>query len=134
MTFYGYGVIWNPKENKCLVNFNIDKFYHTNNPDLIALLKACPNITRYEKDSPAHPKEEVHEDLIIPLVDNEAVEEQIETSVIEDPQESNSEPVVVFPDEPTKEELYAQLDILGISYKKTLGIAKLKALLAEHKG
>jgi len=45
MIFKGYGVIWNGKKNKTLVNFKNTPEYETNDPEEIEILSRCNHIT-----------------------------------------------------------------------------------------
>lgn len=41
MIFTGYGIVWNPRKNKILCDFQTGT-YETHNLDEIEILKACP--------------------------------------------------------------------------------------------
>ena len=45
MKFKGYGVIWNPKKNKTLVNFRDNPEYETNDPYEIEVLSSSDHVT-----------------------------------------------------------------------------------------
>ncbi len=65
MKFKGYGVVWNPKTNKRLVNFREMPEYETNDLYEIELLSACPHVT-----------ERSGEIAIIEPIDSDMVEEK----------------------------------------------------------
>jgi len=45
MIFKGFGIVWNGKKNKTLVNFKLTPEYETNDPEEIEILERCNAIT-----------------------------------------------------------------------------------------
>ncbi len=44
MKFTGYGIIWNPKKNKALVDFKVTPVFESNDPYELSILSKCDHI------------------------------------------------------------------------------------------
>jgi hypothetical protein len=107
MVFTGWGLVWNYKTGKLLVDFNNVGVYETNDDDEIVILKNCNQAKAVAQDQS--------------VIDEPIVDEVIEPEDTEEPKPELSE----------KEKLIIQLNEAGIEYDKRWGVKKLKAALAE---
>jgi hypothetical protein len=120
MIFKGTGSVWHPKKSRILVDFKECNFeYKTTDPEEIEILTKTPNII-IEKEK-VSTEELVHEAVNIPKVEEE---------VLQGIQEAIITPAE---DKMDKEEIRAELEIMGISYDKRMGKEKLLKLLKDNK-
>jgi hypothetical protein len=141
MIYKGYGSVWNPKKKNILVDFSKEKEFITRDPYEMSLLDKSNQILSKKQESQEIETEKLQEDLensndvIIPQVDEETIEQKIKESSLVEYASDSGENAVILPEpkEMTKEEVCAELDILGISYKKNFGIKRLTELLLNSK-
>jgi hypothetical protein len=126
MIFKGYGSVWNPKKGSILVDFNTTEpmgEYISRDEYEIEILKNCPNV--YDIKDEVMTEEELNY--------IEVKEESIEETENEETIEADNAIILPETNNMTKEEIRAELDILGISFDNRWGIDRLKKVLAENK-
>jgi len=75
MIFKGFGIVWNGKKNKTLVNFKLTPEYETNDPEEIEILSRCNAVTH--RSGSIEIKEEIITDEIKeekPMTKNEVMD------------------------------------------------------------
>lgn len=64
MKFKGYGIIWNGKTNKTLVNFKTTPEYETNDPDEIEILSRSNHVTYKSGEIEVNKSERTKKEII----------------------------------------------------------------------